>query len=283
MLAAALALASSLSWGLSDFLGGLQSRRHSVLAVLVLSQGLALVVLLVAVVAGAPTAHDGAATAWAAGSGLFGILGLSAFYRALAIGTMSIVAPLSATGVVIPVLAGLTSGERPSALQFVGIALATVGVVLAGREATEPDAEARRTGRTAALLALLAAVGFGSFFAGIDRAEESADLVWVLFAARAPEVLVVLAVCLVRRPRLPSSPRALGAIAAIGVLDLLANLLFVLATGRGLLSVVGVLSALYPAVTVMLARAFLHERLTPVQDAGVLVTLAGVVALAAGG
>ncbi|HEX2411444.1 MAG TPA: EamA family transporter [Solirubrobacteraceae bacterium] len=283
MLAAALALASSLSWGLSDFLGGLQSRRHSVLAVLVLSQGLALVVLVIAIAAGAPTAHDGAATAWAAGSGLLGILGLSAFYRALAIGTMSIVAPLSATGVAIPVLVGLASGERPSTLQLLGIALATAGVVLAGREAAEPDAEARRAGRTAVLLALLAAVGFGSFFAGIDRAEESADLVWVLFAARAPEVLVVLAVCAIRRPPLPSSRKALGAIAAIGVLDLLANLLFVLATGRGLLSVVGVLGALYPAVTVVLARTFLHERLTQMQNAGVLVTLAGVAALAAGG
>jgi drug/metabolite transporter (DMT)-like permease len=282
MLAAVLALASSLSWGLSDFLGGLQSRRYSVLAVLALSQGLALVVLLTAIAAGAPTAHDGAATAWAAASGVFGLVGLSAFYRALAIGRMSIVAPLSATGVFIPVLVGLASGERPRSLQLAGMVLATVGVVLAGREAPAPDAEARRASRTAVLLALLAAVGFGSFFAGIDRAEESADLVWVLAAARGPSVLVLLAVCAVRRPSLPSSPRALATIAAIGLLDLLANLLFVLATGRGLLSVVGVLGALYPAVTVVLARALLHERLTRAQDAGVLVTLAGVVALAAG-
>src|SRR5215207_2708594 len=113
MLAAVLALASSLSWGLSDFLGGFQSRRHPLLSVLVLSQGLALVVLAVAIAAGAPTGHDAAATAWAVGSGMLGLLGLTAFYRALAIGTMSIVAPLSATGAVIPVLVGLASGERP--------------------------------------------------------------------------------------------------------------------------------------------------------------------------
>ena len=132
------------------------------------------------------------------------------------------------------------------------------------------------------LLALVAAVGFGSFFAGMDRAEESADVAWVLLAARAPEVLLILAACAVGRPALPRAPIDLGTIAAIGLLDLLANLLFVLATGSGLLSVVGVLGALYPAVTVLLARALLHERLTRAQNAGVLVTLAGVVALAAG-
>src|SRR5919108_703771 len=200
MLAAVLALASSLSWGLSDFLGGLQSRRHSLLAVLVLSQGFALVVLAATIAAGASIRHDAAATAWAVGSGMLGLLGLTAFYRALAIGTMSIVAPLSATGAVIPVLVGLASGERPRTLQLVGMALALVGGVLAGREAAEPDAQARRAGRTAVLLALLAAVGFGSFFAGMDRAQESGDGAWVLLAARTPEVLLLLAACAVRRP-----------------------------------------------------------------------------------
>jgi uncharacterized membrane protein len=282
MLAALLALASSISWGLADFLGGVQSRRHALLAVLLLSQGAALVVLLVVITAGVPTEHDAAATAWAAGAGTLGILALTAFYRALAIGTMSIVAPLSATGAAVPVLVGLASGERPGPLQVAGMVLALVGVMLAAREAGDADAEARRTNRTAVLLALVAAVGFGSFFAGMDRAEETADVAWVLLAARAPEVLIILAVCAVRRPPLPTAPRALGTIAAIGLFDLLANLLFVLATGRGLLSVVGVLGALYPAVTVLLARAVLHERLTRAQDAGVLVTLVGVVALAAG-
>jgi drug/metabolite transporter (DMT)-like permease len=282
MLAALLALASSLSWGFSDFLGGVQSRRHPLLAVLLLSQGVALVVLAGAVVAGASTGHDAAATAWAAAAGISGLLGLTAFYRALAIGTMSIVAPLSATGAAIPVLVGVASGERPRAVQVVGMALAMVGVVLAAREAADSDAAARRTSQIAVILALLAAVGFGSFFAMIDRAEESGDVAWILLAARAPSVLLLLAACALTRPRLPSRPAAIGAIAAIGLFDLLANLFFVLATGRGLLSVVGVLAALYPAVTVLLARVLLHERLTRAQDAGVIVTLAGVVALAAG-
>ena len=282
MLAALLALASSLSWGLSDFLGGFQSRRHGVVAVLVLSQTVALLLLLAAVAGGAPTEHDAAATLWGAGSGLIGLLGLTAFYRALAIGTMSIVAPLSATGTAIPVFVGVLSGERPGAVQLAGIVFAVCGVVLASRAAPPEGTPEPRGGRAAIALALVAAVGFGSFFVGIDRAEESGDVAWILLATRAADVLVLAPLALVVRPPLPRDVGSLLAIAAIGVFDLLANVLFVLATGRGLLSVVGVLGALYPAVTVLLARLVLHERLSRTQGAGVLITLAGVIALAAG-
>ena len=181
-----------------------------------------------------------------------------------------------------PCSSGSASGERPSTIQFAGIALAIAGVILAGRDAGEPDEQVRRAGRTAVFLALIAAVGFGSFFVGIDQAEQSADVAWVLLAARGPEVLVLLSVFAFRRARPPTDPAVWAALVAVGFFDLLANLLFVLATGRGLLSVVGVLGALYPAVTVLLARGILNERLTRAQDAGVLLTLAGVVALAAG-
>ena len=282
MLAAVLALASSLSWGLSDFIGGFQSRRHPLLAVMVLSQGFAFVLLVVAVAAGAATEHDTEATLWAIGSGVIGVVALTSFYRALAIGTMSIVAPLSATGAAVPVLVGLVSGERPAAIQVLGIVLALVGVMLAGREAGEPDADARRTARASVALALLAALGFGTFFVGIDQAEQSADVAWVLLAARGPETLVLVVAFVLSRTRVPREPATLVALAAVGFFDLLANVLFVIAVGRGLLSVIGVLGALYPAVTVLLARALLGERLTRVQDAGVLVTLAGVLAMAAG-
>ena len=282
MVAALLALASSLSWGLSDFLGGYQSRRHHLLAVMVLSQGVALAILVVVVLAGAPTEHDDAATAWAAGVGVLGLLGLIAFYHALAIGTMSIVAPISATGVAIPVLVGLLSGERPGALQVAGMVLACCGVVLAARAAPETDAAVRRAGRQAVWLALLGAIGFGSFFAGIDRAEQTADVTWVLLSARVADMAVLGIAVAVVRPRIPKARATLVPIAAIGIFDLLANFLFVLAAGRGLLSVVGVLGSLYPAVTVVMARFVLHERLTRSQGVGVAITLTGVIALAAG-
>src|ERR671910_2113282 len=192
MVAALLALASSLSWGLSDSLGG------------------ALLLLLVAVAAGASTAHDTTATLLAAGSGTLGMLALAAFYRALTIGTMSIVAPISATGTAIPVLVGLAAGEQPSALQLAGILLAAGGVVLASRAAPSEDAARRRDNRSAVRLALFAAVGFGTFFAGIDRAEETADVAWVLLAARIADVAVLLAACAVLRPPLPRELAALG-------------------------------------------------------------------------
>jgi drug/metabolite transporter (DMT)-like permease len=271
-----------MSWGLSDFLGGLQSRRHALVAVMLLSQGLALVLLVIAVGAGAPIEHDATATILAAGVGALGLCGLTAFYRALSIGTMSVVAPISATGVAIPVLVGLLGGERPTAIQIGGMVLAAGGVVLASRAPAEADAQARRAGRTAVLLALFAAVGFGSFFAGMDRAEQTADIAWVLLAARGADVLLLVAAAAILRPPLPRDPESLWRIAAIGVFDLLANLLFVLAAQRGLLSVVGVLGSLYPAVTVLLARYVLSERLSRSQGSGVLICLAGVTALAAG-
>jgi len=282
MLAAVLALASSLSWGLSDFLGGLQTRRQPLLAVLVLSQGVALLLLLAVIAGGAPVEHDRAATLWAAGSGVIGLIGLAAFYHALSIGTMSIVAPVTATGTIVPVVVGMVSGERPGALQLTGIALAACGVVLVSRAAPLEGGTAPRGGRTAIVLALVAAVGFGSFLAGIDRAEQSGDAAWVLLATRIGDGLVLVPLALLRRPPLPRTAEGLLAILAIGVFDMLANLFFVLATGRGLLSVVGVLGSLYPAVTVLLARLILNERLSRTQGAGVLVTLTGVIALAAG-
>jgi drug/metabolite transporter (DMT)-like permease len=282
MLAALLALASSMSWGLSDFIGGLQSRKHAVVAVMVLSQGLALGLLMIAALAGAPTAHDTEATLYAAISGSVGICALAAFYRALSIGTMSVVAPISATGTVIPVIVGLASGERPSAIQVTGIALAAFGVVLAGREAPAAGEEERRGGRAPIVLALIAAVGFGSFFAGVDHAEETADATWVLLSARTPAVALLILATAITRPVLPHGRGVFVPIAAIGVFDLLANLLFIIAAGEGLLSVVGTLGSLYPAVTVILARYVLHERLSRVQNVGVVATLAGVVALAAG-
>ena len=143
------------------------------------------------------------------------------------------------------------ASEQPGVLHFAHVSRVS-GVLRPRRRRA-----GRRRAATPHAALLVAAVGFGSFFAGMDRAEESGDVAWVLLAARAPEVLLLLAACAIGRPALPAAPRVLGTIAAIGSLDLLANFLFVLATGRGLLSVVGVLGALYPAVTVLLADALL--------------------------
>src|SRR5204862_8309065 len=161
VLAIALGLSSSLFWGLGDFLGGLQSRRVRVLAVLLVSQASGLAAIAVAIAIARPDV-PALVDLWpAAAAGVAGAIALSAFYRALAIGTMSIVAPISATGAAVPVVVGIAGGDRPAAVQVAGIVAAVVGVVLASRELDEPQTAGRVPERTSIALALVAALGFG--------------------------------------------------------------------------------------------------------------------------
>ena len=280
MLAVALAFASSLSWGLADFMGGLQSRTRPLVTVLLLAQVAAVALALTFVVASGDGLPDPAPAALAVGAGVAGCAALAAFYRGLAIGTMSIVAPVSATGAAVPVLVGIATGERPGSLQLAGIALAMIGIVLAARE--PGHVAPSRAVRASLGLALLAALGFGSFFVMIDSATEDAGAPWALLLVRVGEVALLGTLALALRPRMPSGLRDAAPLLVIGTLDFLATALFALATQQGLLSVVSVVGSLYPAVTVVLARVVLSERVSRLQEAGVVVTLAGVVAISAG-
>jgi drug/metabolite transporter (DMT)-like permease len=279
VLAVALGLASSLSWGLADFVGGLQSRRHPLLIVLLVSQVIALALLAPVALALAGDRPSAAAAGWAALAGSAGCVALAAFYRGLAIGTMSIVAPVSATGAAVPVLVGVAEGERPAALQVAGMVLALAGILLASREA--PGDHGQRASRASVGLAVVAAVGFGTFYVGVDRASATAEVPWVILISRSCSLVLIAAAALAIRPQLPRGG-AMWPLAAVGVLDLGANGLYAVATTEGLLSIVAVLSSLYPAVTVVLARLVLAERVTRTQEAGVAATLAGVVAISAG-
>src|SRR3954469_23707109 len=149
MAAIALGIAASLAWGTADFIGGLQARRIPVVAVVLGSQlaGLALVGLIVAIRGEPPPGGDFAL--YAALSSIGGIVGLTAFYKALSIGPMGVVAPLSSTAAIIPVVVGIATGERPSAVQGAGVALAVAGVALASREAGEEARESRAVSRGA--------------------------------------------------------------------------------------------------------------------------------------
>jgi len=280
VLTLALGLAASLVWGSADFLGGLSARRSPLWTVVLVAQlgGLAFAVTIW--VAAAGSAPEPAALLAGAGGGAAGVIAVAAFYRALAIGTMGVVAPIAATGAAVPVAVGLLSGERPTAVQLVGAAVATAGVALAARE--------RTSGRSAAhtrsvLLAAVAAVGFGLTFVGLERAGD-ADPYWAILTARATAAALVVLAAAAVRPRLerPSTGRGLATLVLVGVLDTAANVLFVLAAEEGLLSVVSVLGSLYPAVTVLLARWVLDERLDRSQAAGVVLTLLGVAGIAAG-
>jgi drug/metabolite transporter (DMT)-like permease len=277
---ALLALASAVVWGAVDFGGGMASRRAPARAVVAVSQaaGLIAVLLLAPLLGGSPRAAD---LGWGAAAGLAGVLGLVVFYQALASGSMSVVAPITALcAAAVPVLVGLLLGERLAPVTGVGIALALVAVLLI---AAEEGLGSLRRARPAGLVpALIAGTGFGMFFVLVDRTHSAAGL-WPLAASRVVSVSVLLLVALIgRRPvRVPG--RLLPVVALIGVGDMTANALFLVATHIGELAVTGVVASLYPASTVLLAQLVLRERLVRAQAAGlgaaavavVLITLPG--------
>jgi drug/metabolite transporter (DMT)-like permease len=281
-----LALGSSIVWGCADFVAGLQSRRWPVLTVLLWAQVAAMALSVVYVLAAGDPLPGLTAVAWATTASVFGCAALGAFYRGLSIGTMSIVAPVSATGAVVPVLYGVLTGERPGGLQVAGIALALAGVVLAAREpAGERGGGAsldKDVARTALGLALLAAVGFGVFMLGLERSTSTAGVAWSLLVIRAVQVAMLLAAAAILRPPVRIGARAVVPLACVGIGDLAANAMFATATTIGLLSVMAVLGSLYPAMTVLLARMVLKEKVSRMQEAGVVAVLAGIVAISVG-
>jgi len=278
VIAAVLALGASVAWGIGDFLGGLKSRSLAPLGVLAVAQPVGLAAM--AIVA---LAHwepwPGESVLFAAPAAVLGTLGLIAFYRSMAAGSISLVAPIAATGALLPVGFGLATGERPSTLQLAGIALAVGGAVVTSYE---PGAASERPRLAAGIgWALLAAVAFGGYFIPMHEASEG-DFVWAALVFRLTSFSLVLAGVLVLRPRLTRSRAELAVIACIGLADTGGNVLFAAAASQGLVSVVSVLASLYPVVTVILARVYLRERVTRVQEAGAVATLGGVVLVSAG-
>jgi len=271
-----LALLSSVLWGTADFLGGLSSRRRPAYAVVAGSQACGLVSI--AVVAAVTSAWHGPLgwLPWAVASGVAGSTGLICFYAALAGGTMGVVSPIAALGAVVPLLVGVLTGESPSALALWGIVLALAGAVAASGPELRGGAGARPV-----LLAALAGVGFGVALVLIARGSR-VDAVMTLAGMRLTSVVGFAVVALALRTLGGLTAGDVPALAAIGVGDVGANLLFALASQRGFLSVTSVLGSLYPVVTVLLARAVLHERLRPVQQVGVTGALVGVVLVSMG-
>jgi drug/metabolite transporter (DMT)-like permease len=273
-----LALASAVVYGMADFAGGLATRRSTAAVVVALSQaaGLVVVTLLLPWLGGSPTAAD---LAWGGAAGVAGGAGLLLFYRALATGVMSVVAPVTAvSAAALPVLGGLALGERLGPAAVVGIVLALVAVVLV---AAEGGLGSLRTARPAAVVpALAAGAGFGLFFVMLDRTGEDAGLT-PLAAARVVSVLLVGGLALATVRSLRVSRRVLPVVLLAGVGDMTANALFLLATqAGGQLAITGVLASLYPVSTVVLAQVLLHERLARAQQAGLAVAAAAVVLIA---
>lgn len=279
MLSAFLALTASLSWGVGDFLGGVKARVLPALTVLAASQPFGLAALGIAV-AVRGTGVPGDEVAWSALAAVFGTVGLIAFYRGMAAGAISVVAPIAAIAAGIPVVWGVAvSGDHVSGLQALGFVAALGGGVAASLE-LRPERTQLAAGVGWAALAMLC---FGAYYIPMHAASTQ-DWLWPAFLFRCTSVTLVWTVVLVRRVR-PAGFRAhwVGLV-AIGILDTAGNALYAAASStHGLISVVSVLASLYPVVTVLLARLVLGERVQRTQDAGVVVALVGVVLITAGG
>jgi drug/metabolite transporter (DMT)-like permease len=270
-----LALGASLSWGVGDFFGPLKGRTLGALRVLFYVQlgGLAMIALIVAIRGKGPT---DATALLAIPAAISGTLGLYAYYRGIAVGAVSIVAPIAGVSAVIPVAFGIATGDRPSTWQWAGMATSLFGVFLASRENEGGGRIAAGVG-----LALLAALGFGGYFPPMHAAG-NADFWWASLIFRLTSTCVILAAVAVRRPALGVPAVQIPVLALIGTCDMLGVLLFAAASTSGLVSITSVLASLYPIVTVLLARVVLKERVARSQEIGVVLTLTGVALISAG-
>jgi drug/metabolite transporter (DMT)-like permease len=277
-----LALAASACWGTADFTSGLKARTVPLPLVLLISQGIGLALAVVVVLASGRAIPSAGPVAASLGAGVCVIGGLACFYRALATGTMSVVAPVAATGVVIPVLAGVLGGDSLAAVQIVGMGAAIAGVVLASRHPGERTLVAQaRAHRDAVALALASALAFGCYFV-LAHIGARGGVAWLLLLSHLTSLVGVLAIVAVARPARPARLRRdLGVLALAGTLDFGATALYGIANHGGKLSIVAVAGSLYPVATVLLARWVLGERLVRVQAAGVCLALVGVALIAA--
>ena len=281
MTAVLLALAAAAAYGLSDFVGGVTSKRASPWSVALVAQlvGGVAVLALATVVRGEPTTAD---LGWALVAGVANGVGTGFLYRGLSSGRMGVVAPVSGVGAaVVPVAVGVLTGERPSALVWVGILVALPGIWLVAREPVPEDVTGEPPTSSGALDGVLAGLGFGALFAALAQIPEEAGFLPLALNQLVAGVVVVAMATALRTRWLPREPAAaLGAVS--GVLGATATGCFLLATQSGYLTVTSILASLYPAITVVLAATVLREHVHRGQAIG-LVLCGAAVALVAGG
>jgi drug/metabolite transporter (DMT)-like permease len=279
-MAVLLALVSAFSYGASDFAAGVASRWYAPGPVSGIAQALGLITAVVALFLFPGHGPSGAALAWGAASGIGSAIGTLALYRGFAVARMTVVAALSAVlTAVIPALVGLVLGDHLTLTTALGIVVACPAIVLVSWQPEREEAAGRRPG---VLLGMLAGAGFALLFIALDRAGTRSGA-WPLVPGQIVS-LVALAPTALRGARRAGAPtrRLVALVLGAGLLSGSANLLFLAATGRGQLAIVAVLTALYPAVTVVLARVCLGERWSRSQVVGLIVAVAAIVLVSAG-
>lgn len=267
-----LALLSSLTFGVSDYLGGRLATRMSPLSVVAASQAMVVPLLWVLLLlTGIP--QGSGYVGWGVAAGLTGPVGLALFYTALSTGTVGVVAPISALNALLPVTVAIASGERPGPLQVVGLVVSLCGVVLAsGPELASGEAHKAR----AVWLAAATAVAFGFTVLLITRgSQHGAIAMMTVMRTTSVALFVILAVLL--RSRGGVTRGHLPLLAALGIGDVTANILLGASSTMGLISVAVVLSSLYPIVTALLAAVLLGERMRGIQWLGTALAVGGVI------
>ena len=273
-----LAILASICYGSGDFLGGLASRKSSALAVAAISQLLGLAPLMIALLIAGPSSPRRADLAWGAAAGLAGAAALALFFKALTLGRMSVMAPIaSATGDAVAVLIGFILGERPGPLVLGGFVLALVSIALVAQDRSGPDGATRR----GVLTAIGCGIALGAWYTCLHPTSVAAGL-WPLVMARAVSLplLLVATHASGRSLRLPRG--VLATALPSGVLDIIANVFYLIAVRQGLLSVVATLASLNPVVTVALAWSLLHERLRAPQYLGLALGIAAMAMISLG-
>ena len=282
MLAALLALAASFTWGTSNYLAGVETRTRSVWHVTALSQIAAAAAAAIGLVAARQSPPGGWDLFLLIVTGIATAAGLVMFYKALAIGTMSVVSPIIAAQVLIPVTAGILLGERPGLHAYVGMVLTVGGVVLISRtprkEKQNRTEAHHRAARKAVILAVLTAVAWG-FMLLVYGTTGKENPMWAVFDTRVTSAVVLAGYVLLTSRGLSLKGQNVLVLAAIGILLAVANFLFIIASGLGYLSVTSILGSLSPVVVTAYAQVLLHERLAPRQWAGFLAVFAGIVLL----
>jgi drug/metabolite transporter (DMT)-like permease len=287
-LAYLLAIGSAVFYGAADFAGGLATRRAGTIPVVILNQasGLILLALLLPLLPDAsPSRAD---LLWGVAAGLTGGIGIALLYRALAIGTMAVVAPTTAVcAVTIPVVASIVLGERPSPLALGGIALGIGSIILVSRHDAPPQSTRGDAGVLGGLppgvgTALISGIAIGFFYLTLAQTGRAAGM-WPILVARSVSLTLLAAAAFIRKQSILMPAAVAGVALLSGLVDMLANALYLIAVREGPLSIVVTLSSLYPASTVLLARVVLGERLNLWQMTGVGCAFAAIVLIVGGG
>ncbi len=273
------ALMSAFAFGTADFLGGFSSRKNPVTVTVVWSQGAGLLTVLIAAHLMGAGQIAGADILWGISGGISGALGVLFLFRGLSTGIASIVSPIAAlSGAALPVLFGFLIGERPPLLTWSGVALSLPAILLLSWEKDGKRDHVFQSVRNG----LISGALFGGFFILLSRTSEDSGM-WPLVAARAATVPLFIVLSLFGKFKLRLEPGTRRCTLLSGFLDMAANVFYLLAARTGYLIIAVILSALYPAPTVVLHKIFLHEKLTPFRIIGLVLSIIGAALIGIGG